>query len=298
MRGPERFTEETNLNEQHLLQQFDSPEKVEFGDKAIEVVDVTPESSKTETATLMMPGFSATSEALKDAILRTAEAGRRVISFKEPHGIDVTQRETELPEAEARKLELILQLVEKKGLDKVNVISNSESAIYVTAAAALYPEKFENIVFIEPAGLIGEDSFMELLKRFVQDAKEQGRQDKSKEKVKYPSPASVGIKSVLSDLFASIKEVKAIAHSNIAPALEQVHKSGIGVSIIHAVDDKIFPIERVQKMVKADMIDGFYSVSGTHNSIYSYEPFGRAAEAALSALEKKKALQAAGKLSS
>src|SRR3989344_676957 len=221
--------------ESRLLRQFDNPEKIDFNSEKIEVVDIAPEKLKSEKPTLFMPGFLATPEVMKDAILRTAEAGRRVISADAPHGINVPENKSELPEAEARKLELLLQIIEKKGIDKVNVISASEGSIYVTAAALLYPEKFENIVLIEPAGLIGKDSFMELLKRTSADMKEARLQDASKEKNRYPSPASVGIKSVLSNIFASAKEVQAIAHSDITGALEQIHKSGIGVSIIHAV---------------------------------------------------------------
>ena len=292
----EKILTEAHDNEQRLLNQFNSPEKIDFDGDALEVTDIAPENLKTNTVTLVVPGFSATPEALKDAIIRIAQTGRRVVSVKAPHGIDAIKRKAELPEAEARKLEALLQVIEKKGIDKMNVIANSEASIYVTAAATLSPEKFENIVFIEPAGLIGKDNFLDLLKRFVQDLREQVRQDKLKQKVKYPSRTSLGATTILSDLFASTKEINAIAHSDITEALKKIHKQGIGISIIHAVYDKVFPMERVGEMVTRDMIDGFYSVQGTHNSIFLYEPFGRAAELALGALEKKKESQKAKNL--
>ncbi|MFA7663164.1 MAG: hypothetical protein WCX88_04605, partial [Patescibacteria group bacterium] len=240
------------------------------------------------SAEITLRPFSAIRRIASLSASGVAEKGRRVISAEAPHGIDTTNREVKIPKAEARKFELLLSLIEKKDLDKVNIISNSESSIYVAAAAALYPEKFENIVFIEPAGLIGNDNFWDLLKRNMQEAKEDERQSKLKEKVKYPSSASIGMRSIFSNLPASIKEIDAIAHADITMMLEQIHNAGIGISIIHAVDDKIFPMEKIQKIIKAHTIDGFYSVSGGHNSIYLYEPFGRAAEAALSALENKK----------
>lgn len=266
------------------------------------MVDIAPSELKTEVPTLIMPGFSATPEALKDSILRTAEAGRRVVSAYAPHGVKTEREVADLPEAETRKLEMMLQLIEAKGFDKVSVIANSEASIYVAAAAALYPEKFSHIVLIEPAGLIGEDSFFRLIKRVLADIKEEKAHDADKQRVAYPSPKSVGIKSVLSNITASIKEVRAIAQSDIVSALEKIHESGIGISIIHAVDDKVFPMNRVQQKMEEKMrqriehlgdlaetgiIDGFYSVTGTHNSIYAYEPYGRIAEEALSALEEK-----------
>lgn len=305
MHTPEFIPTSGEPQEQSLPEQFDNKDNlVELNGKKIRVVDIAPAERKTEVPTLIMPGFSATPEALKDSILRTAEAGRRVISAYAPHGIEVQEeRGADLPEAEARKLEMMMRLIDAKGPDKVNVIANSESSIYVAAAAMLYPEKFSHIVFVEPAGLIGEDSFLELIKRVLADIKEEKTHDAEKEKVAYPSPASVGIKSVLSNIRASIKEVQAIAQADIFTALEKIHESGIGVSIIHAVDDKVFPMDRVQQkmeekirermgrleeMAGIGMIDGFYSVTGTHNSIYQYEPYGRVAEQALSALEEKR----------
>jgi len=73
-------------NELSLLDQFSSTEDIEVNGKNIKVVDIEPKDRKTETPTLMIGGFSATPDALKDSILQTAEAGRRVISAYAPHG--------------------------------------------------------------------------------------------------------------------------------------------------------------------------------------------------------------------
>jgi pimeloyl-ACP methyl ester carboxylesterase len=275
--------------EARLLTKFGTPKEINLHGEAVRVVDIAPEKLKSETPTLMVPGFSATPEGLKDAILRTAEAGRRVISAYAPHGIETHRgEESDLEQAQARKLDMLLDLLDEEGIKKVNVIAHSEAAIYVTVAAILYPERFENIVLVEPAGLIGEDNFFDLLKRFLADVREQMKQDKIRPKAQNPSPLSVGIKSVLSDISESYEEVKAISRSDITPALKKLHELGIGVSIIHAVEDKIFPMEKIQQMIKADMIDGFYSVQGPHNSIMLYRPFGQVAEEALTALENKR----------
>ncbi len=282
-----------------LLEQFNHPESIEIDGESFDVVDITPEKLKTKIPTIIVPGFSATPEALKNLILDTAGAERRVISAYAPHGIKTDKEHPDLPDAEMRKLELLLKLIEIKGLEKMNIIANSEASIYVTAAAVLYPEKFENIVLIDPAGLIGKDSTLQLLKRVVDDTKTEGKLKKTFQNgvgiSKYPSPRSVGVKSILSNPSASFQEIQAIANSDITQALEEIHKNGIGVSIIHGADDKMFPMDKVQQMVKGNMVDGFYSVWGSHNSIYQYDPFGQAAEAALTALENKKSGQQAKK---
>lgn len=276
-----------NLQEDPLVEQFNHPEEIEINGEVVEVMDIAPPELKTDTPTIVVPGFSATPEALKDAILRTAEAGRRVISADAPHGVKTERKDTGLPGAEARKIEVLLGLIEAKDLEKVNVIANSEASIYTAAAAALFPEKFKNIVLVEPAGLIGNDSFFKLLKRVQEDLKKERERESRMQRVKYPASEAIGRRSIRSNIIASIREVRAMAHADITPLLEQAHKQGVGISIIHAVEDRVFPMERVQQMVKSHMIDGFYSVEGTHNSIYQFEPFGRAAEKALSALERK-----------
>ena len=280
------FTPKTEDEEEYLTRQFHNPKKLNLNGEDIEVVDISPREIKKEIPTLILPGFSATPLALKDMIVRTAEQGRRVISADAPHGINIKDRQSDLPDAEMRKLELVLKMIETSGLKQVNVIGHSESAIYITAAAALYPEKFANIVLIEPAGLQGKDNPLSLLFRFLEDRKEDSNQSTNFKKVKFPSP-NVGVHSVLSDVVASAKELHAISKVDISRVLEKIRESGVKVSVIHAVDDKLFPMEKIQEKITAEMVDGFYSIKGTHNNIYTYEPFGRAAEAALTALENK-----------
>ncbi|MFA7662329.1 MAG: hypothetical protein WCX88_00220, partial [Patescibacteria group bacterium] len=84
----EQSVSETNSEEKDLLEQFENSKEIDFNGKLFKVIDIAPKELKTKIPTLMIPGFSATPEALKDAILRIAEKGRRVISAEAPHGID------------------------------------------------------------------------------------------------------------------------------------------------------------------------------------------------------------------
>ena len=292
MHGPEQGQA---IKEALLVDQFNHPERIDISGTLVSVVDIAPqEGLKSEIPTIVVPGFSATPEALKDTIIRIAEAGRRVISADAAHGVPIkgkglTEAQLEaigLPRAELRKLELILGLLEAKGLSPVNVVGHSEASIYVLAAAALAPEKFRNIVLVEPAGLIGADTVWQLGKRVLKDAKEEKIAGKSRQKVEFTPPNTIP-ETVLPHLPASIAEIRAIANSDVTDNLARVHGLGIGVSIIHGVDDQFFPMERVQQMVKDHMIDGLYSVEGTHNAMYLWEPYGRVTEQALSALENR-----------
>lgn len=54
---------------------------------------------------------------------------------------------------------------------------------------------------------------------------------------------------------------------NYSPDLRQ---QGIKIAIIHAVDDKIFPMEKVIENSSRKMVDDFYSIKGTHSQIGLY----------------------------
>jgi hypothetical protein len=86
----------------------------------------------------------------------------------------------------------------------------------------------------------------------------------------------------------AVKQVFAMSDSDIRGMLEKLKKQGAGISVIHAVDDKAFPMERMQEMVNTDQVDGFYSIKGTHNEILlNHKRCSELADQALSDLEKK-----------
>ena len=66
-----------------------------------------------------------------------------------------------------RKALTLRDVLNHKGVEKVDVIAHSEGAVNAAIAALLNPEKFRNIIFFGPAGLIGEDDPIRLLKGFV-----------------------------------------------------------------------------------------------------------------------------------
>ena len=95
-------------------------------------------------------------------------------------------------------------------------------------------------------------------------------------------------KVLLSQPLQSFRELVSISAADILDILRGLKEKGVGVSIIHTVDDQGFPMELVQKAVKANMIDGFLSVQGTHNEFqFRPEKYTRAAETLLTAMEKK-----------
>ena len=287
--------ERRNLNkeEAYLISQYEHPITLEINGQKIKIVDISPKELKTPIPTYFAGGFTHSAEDSKEGLIRTAEAGRRIIMPFSSHGVKTEEQFGDLPNAEARKLDLMMKIIEARKIDRINVIATSEGSIYTTAAVLAFPEKFRHIVLVEPAGLSGKVGILELVKRFRENNKIQKKLETHPDKPrgikdsKFDYNYSIAIRSILSNPSASLKEISAIADSDIVPALAEIHKLGIGVSIIASAEDKVFPSRELQTRVKAGDIDGVYVVWGAHGNYYLYEPYGKAVETALTALEKK-----------
>ncbi len=163
--------ESLNLNTERNTsfdEQWDKPEQLQIGSKLIEVQDIHPETQKTDIPMIIGLGWSETPEANKQNIRTYTEKGRRVISPNTPHGIDAQHIEN-YPAVELRKMTALIETLGTKGIEKSDIVAHSEGAVFAVMAAYLYPEKFRNLILINPAGMIGEDSVPRLAVGFAAD---------------------------------------------------------------------------------------------------------------------------------
>jgi len=279
--------------EQTLEQQFKKKELLDLYGGQVEVVDVKPLQQKSEVPVIVAPGWGGTPKMYEKNILTLAEAGRRAISIDAPHGIDHELDGGEvnnIPDVELRKIAALINALEEKEIDQVDVIGHSEGAIYTVLAAKLYPEKFRNLILINPGGMIGEDNPVRLTVDFAKDAARQTIDSIRNPGMRKPLMTATGelTKSAIVNPLKAFQEIKAISGSQIHELLKELKEKGIGVVIIHGVDDKVFPMDRVQEIAKADQLDGFVSVKGTHGQLMlEAEKYTKAAESILTSLENK-----------
>lgn len=279
-----------SMDRLELERQFESPEVLRVGAEEISIHDVVPAHPKTEVPVVFGPGFNANPRIYKENILVLAEEGRRVLSADAPHGV-TTDIEHDTAPAELRKAAAILEMLAYKGIEKTDAIGHSEAGIYLTAAALIAPGKFRNLVLSNPAGMIGKGGIGALLLRFLKDERKN-----TKYTAEHPNPDAGKVEFDLGNLLKiinsnpaqSIRELDAIAAADIRDALTTLKEQGVGISIIHSADDEIFPMSQMQKMANVSMLDGFYSVGGTHQVINKRPTqYTQLAEAALTALEEK-----------
>lgn len=329
-----------------LEKQFNSPETLLINGEEVQVLDIRPHRAKTKIPVVFAPGYATSSPAEnKVNILEMVRQKRRTLYVDKPRGINY---EGIIDKEDAKKFEdfllsqvaALIGVLEKKGIEKVDVMAHSEGSMYTIVAASLYPEKFRDLVLFNPAGMVGPgDTRAGLIERFLADMFSRkyemmnrgGSMTKENEtqaakiyrvlietiswvlgklkRTKGPVPdvMSEGAKQqvrvaeegvvnyFMSQKDKSLNEIRAIARTQIHDLLKIVHEQGIGITIVHGVDDTIFSMEKVQaQMAKRNLdedlpIDGFLSVRGGHGEMtMSPEKETRAADAALTALEKKR----------
>ncbi len=285
-------------------EQFGKREQIKVAGGMAEVADITPENLKDAVPVFLAPSWACDLEVYEPTLKRISEEGRRAISLNHPRGggdINEALRELglELPEnlpknpEELRKALNILGVLAEKGIEKTDVISHSEGSLNTVIAAMLCPEKFRNIAMFAPAGLIGEDTLWRLLKGFAA----QGQPAESMKGVPENEDQKKMAKKVIPSLLKyvgtgplrSAREANDLSKSQIHEALRYLHEKGIGIVVAAHVDDPVFPMDKIQETVKADMLDGFLSLAGGHGAVGEHpEMFIPAAEKMFEALEKKK----------
>ncbi len=270
--------------EEYLRKQFEQSEKLElYEGETLSLRDIQPEKLKTEVPTVWMKGWGTTPDNYRDNILRLAEKGRRVLAVDNVYGVEGAKAE-EVDAQKAKELGLeglmldkvvayLKMLDMKEGLDKVDVVAHSEGAIHAIFAALLRPERFRNLVLVDPAGMVGEDKAERLLKGATLDIALQVARLYKREGIlgtaKKMHGANMGMnKAIASGPKETWDSIGTITKTQIHELLGTLRERGIRVSIIHGVDDKFFSMDDVQKMTKSGTVDGFYSTKTTHNEVY------------------------------
>jgi len=273
-------------------QQFAKKEVIHTTSGRTEFVDIEPLSPKDSVPVLLAPGWGDTPQSYKESLKVIHGGNRRVLSVSHPRRGESAVQDSDFPMAEIRKVKSLIGIIDQKNLGKVDVIAHSEGAINAIIAATLYPEKFRNIVLVSPGGLIGKDKFIKLIGRALissfRDTTQAMRN--SHEKGPFLNAVREMAKYIAENpKRAIIEEFNAMAKSDILEMVKNLHDGGIGISVVAAVDDPIFPISRMTEVLRRSegVIDGFYSVKGGHNKLVTDSRYTRAAINALDGLRYK-----------
>ena len=241
----------------------------------LEVTDIVPETLKDEVPIIIIPGWGETPATHKDTLNTIANLGRRAIAIKIPR-LGGVKPEGDYSEAEYTKAMALVDTLNKKEIKTTDIIAHSEGALSAIIAAEIFtrqlqPQRIRNIVFVEPVGLIGKDRLRNLVGRWgSMIAKDTIRFFTNSRKKNMSRAFTEAAQYVSSNPIRTLAEARVISASDIYESLSHLEKNGIGVSVIHAVNDTLFPMEKVLETARGkgglDTI-GFYSVKGDHREI-------------------------------
>lgn len=261
-------------------------ETMRVGAKDISIYDIRPEHPKTDVPTIVGLGWSLKPENLKGTMQSLYERNRRVICPDTPHGIDTENTES-YPEIELRKVAALARTLDERQVKKADIVANSEGGIFAVLAAYLYPERFRNLVLVNPAGMIGEDNLLRLNTGFSADVVGHVIEDVRE---KRPSEQRLDVLSSLKVVSGSplqaIKSTLAIANADLRDMLKEIRKRGVGIEIVYSMEDQIFPPERIMETIGIEHTDALRPVAGRHNTFYlNPEPYAEIIDEALDELQ-------------
>ena len=253
---------------------FQAVEKLRTKAGLVQIVDITPEINSDQVPVLLIPGWGETPATHKATLKVIYYNQRRAIVLKYPRTGGQIQNEGDYPQAELKKAEALLYVIDRKGLPKVDVIAHSEGAINTIIAAQIAPKRFRNIVFVDPAGLTGKDNLTKFSARFaVMLGKDFLRNFNPLDYKKTPNrlrAAGEMVKYFAANPKRGLQEASAISAADIYKALASLERLGIGISIIHGVGDTIFPINDLLNTAeekKGVYTIELYYVKGDHREV-------------------------------
>ncbi len=290
---------ETTINRSSLEQQYEHPRVIEVDGTPLAIFDLRPEILKTELPTMIVPGVGADVSLLRETMIGLAAKGRRIIAGSAVHGIP-TEQSGPHPEIEYRKSEAVARTLTELGIDRVDIVGHSEASLIIGVASLHNDQRFRNLLFLNPAGVHQPDGPVALLGRSLHEVGRSAHHEIStiaNDKITAPLPPtiqrmtnvfSVTLRSVLENPRLIWNSFEAGGTMDISPLLRELRAKGHKISIIHGADDEMLPMHRVQDLITADMVDGFYSVSGGHTEVFAHpEKFNAVIDEALDALENK-----------
>ncbi|HNP79783.1 MAG TPA: alpha/beta hydrolase [Candidatus Pacearchaeota archaeon] len=268
-------------------------ENIDFA-KDEEIVEINPEKPKDDVPVFISPGWGVekANESMKQTLEIIANEKRKVMttSFERENKIIENKDKEDIPIAELQKALTIIEAINKKNIDKTDAIGHSEGGLNLAIAASLYPEKFRNLVFLSPAGMMGKkDSFLDLIKRFTVDegVNEIKNRENSNINSFYDYVKNI-IKYVSKNPSLAIEEAKEINSTDIFKMFEHLKEQGVGVGLVCGANDKVFPIEEVIKNANEKNVDYLVLTKGHHGSFVLNEDHVLLAENLLTNMARNK----------
>lgn len=243
---------------------------IEIDGRKVEYADFSPERLTDSTPVLFAQGWGASINTYQKTLREFANQGRRIIMINYPKFVANFESQDRYPAVELTKSQLLLELLERIKVEKVDLVTHSEGSIYGALAIFFKSDSFRNVVFVNPTGLAKNTSIPRLAKSsatMLLEGIKRIKKDSSTFQAYFRSGIE-HVKYLTNGPIAAIKEIQAIVEDDATETVKRVRKLGHKVAIIHTVDDPLFPVLEVSSSLPEKSVEGFLSVRGNHNEIY------------------------------
>ncbi|MBP6882664.1 MAG: alpha/beta hydrolase [Candidatus Levybacteria bacterium] len=254
-------------------------EKIPCLDGSVTTLDSSPEILRDEVPVLLVPGWSETIGTYEAGLEKMNEMGRRSIGIEFPRrGVfGVGEKGTEIDNEADRKAEAVYSVIKAKDdIDKFDIVAHSEGAVNALIAASFVPERVRNIVLVNPAGLIGQDTFLRLSTSFskaigqdmirsIQSLRSTQRRGEFIRN--FGNTTLETAKYVSQNPLRALSEVRYLVKSDTSDLVKQLTDTGINIGILANWDDPVFPEPRMREMLEGQDIAQFHTIAGGHNAL-------------------------------
>lgn len=177
-------------------------------------------------------------------------SGRRVIALHpQPYGIRPKNFSRNIESENERKAQMYLNVLEMRGIDKLDSIAISGGTLPLLRAAKKQPERFGNIALITPACVNGSIGGLELSKRFI--AKDSRKTDLHLRDRKVDmSILHAGVEFMLhiaANPRRAAHEIASLGGTDSLNMCAQVSQKGVDITAVVARDDTLFPLQEFYK---------------------------------------------------
>jgi pimeloyl-ACP methyl ester carboxylesterase len=246
--------------------QFSIRKKIDTKGGVLEIIDIIPDQEK-GLPVFLSSGWASTPELLKPLLKTINKNDRRVITVDFKKFDRINTKKHKGIAREKLKSQAILEVAKILEIEKMDIISHSEGAVYTTFAVEDNPSIFKNLLLIAPAGMISNQSFLETASKFILDTLLWPIK-KMRKKNRPLYHVIQNIKFFILNPIQSLQEGYGLSKVFIAKKIDFIIKSGVNVNLIYFNDDLIFPYKKVKQNAEVHNIPT-YLIEGSHNFIYS-----------------------------
>lgn len=218
--------------------QFENSEVKNIPSGEVEIFEIKPYREKTVIPVLFVPGWGQSKNSFKETLKLLSNFDRRVLAvahttgWGKGHILENYNYHTE----EALKSRAVLNLIQEKKLEKVDLIGHGEGVIDALFSTSLKPTLFRHLILAGISGLIGKKIF--------------------------PQTTS----NIFTENFSKNSAGREISVKELKNMITDVSKKGVRVSLVHGENDQVVSVKTASYLVsRADTC----LVEADHDQIYT-----------------------------